>query len=73
MLVPYQHPQTAPIECPQCRRYSIVKHGESEYVCLNCDFRRDLSQQPASGAGGNLLLGLLAFALALLVGSLLTQ
>lgn len=73
MLVPYQHPPTTPIECPQCRRHSIVKHGESEYICLNCDFRRDLSQQPTNGADGNLLLGLLAFALTLLVGSLVTH
>ncbi|PZO39959.1 MAG: hypothetical protein DCF17_12550, partial [Shackletoniella antarctica] len=52
------------IECPHCRRHSVVRHGESEYVCLNCDFRRDLSQPYLSGFG-NVLLGALAFILVL--------
>jgi DNA-directed RNA polymerase subunit RPC12/RpoP len=64
MLGPYPHPQESQIECPHCRRHSVVKHGESEYVCLNCDFRRDLSQ-PYLGGFGNVLLGALAFILVL--------
>ncbi len=44
MMVPYHQPHEPHIECPQCRRHSIVKYGESEYVCLNCDYRRDLSR-----------------------------
>lgn len=70
MLVPYQQQYDPHIECPHCHRHSIVKHGESEYVCLNCDFRRDLAE-PHLGRFGNLLMGLLAFALALMVGELL--
>lgn len=70
MLVPYQQQHDPHIECPHCHRHSIVKHGESEYVCLNCDFRRDLSA-PHLGRFGNLLLGVLAFVLVLLVGQLL--
>ncbi|MBE9157249.1 hypothetical protein IQ265_10500 [Nodosilinea sp. LEGE 06152] len=72
MLVPYHQQHDPHIECPQCRRHSIVRHGESEYVCLNCDFRRDLSE-PHWGRFDNLLMGFLAFALALMVGQLLTQ
>ena len=49
MLVPYPHPQEPQIECPHCRRHSIVRYGESEYVCLNCDYRRDLSHPYFSG------------------------
>lgn len=41
MLVPLNSPDH--IECPNCRRHTVVRHGESEYVCLNCGFRRDLS------------------------------
>jgi hypothetical protein len=59
MLAPYHQPHEPQIECPQCRRHSVVRHGESEYVCLNCDFRRDLSHF------GALLLGALAFAVVL--------
>ncbi|MEO1070583.1 MAG: hypothetical protein AAFW95_15990, partial [Cyanobacteria bacterium J06638_6] len=70
MLVPYNQPHEPQIECPQCRRHSVVRHGESEYVCLNCDFRRDLSQ-PYLGGFGNVMLGVLAFGLVLIVGQLL--
>jgi ribosomal protein L37AE/L43A len=39
------HPETPyPIECPKCHQRSIVQHGESVYVCLSCDFRKDVSQ-----------------------------
>ncbi|HSM82616.1 MAG TPA: hypothetical protein VLS96_13070 [Nodosilinea sp.] len=61
-------PHDPPLECPQCRRHSIVKHGDSEYVCLSCDFRRDLAQTPqSSGLLGNWVLGMLAFALVLML------
>lgn len=42
MLVPLQS-SVQQIECPHCHKHTIVKHGESEYVCLNCNFRRDLT------------------------------
>ncbi len=64
MLAPYHQPHEPQIECPQCRRHSVVRHGESEYVCLNCDFRRDLSQHYQGGFGA-LLLGALAFVVVL--------
>jgi ribosomal protein L37AE/L43A len=35
-------------ECPRCHQHSLVKHGDSIYVCLNCRFRRDVSQQQQS-------------------------
>jgi DNA-directed RNA polymerase subunit RPC12/RpoP len=62
MLTPLQQydPQ---IECPRCRRHTVVRHGESEYVCLNCNFRRDLSTYHWGGNGfwafGFALLGFL--------------
>ncbi len=67
MMVPYHQPHEPHIECPRCRRHSIVKYGESEYVCLNCDFRRDLAQ-PYLGGMGNALLGILTFVAVLAVG-----
>lgn len=70
MLAPYRHPYEPQIECPQCRRHSVVRHGESEYVCLNCDFRRDLAQ-PSQDRDGNVMLGVLAFGLVLILGQLL--
>ncbi|MGB3136601.1 MAG: hypothetical protein WBB18_07345 [Nodosilinea sp.] len=70
MLVPYYQAHGPQIECPHCRRHSIVRHGESEYVCLNCDFRRDLSE-PYLGSLSNLLLGGLTFFLVLIFGQLL--
>jgi transposase-like protein len=71
MLVPYHQQHDPHIECPQCRRHSIVRHGDSEYVCLNCNFRRDLSQSPLGDGPGNLFLGVLAFVLAIALGQYL--
>jgi hypothetical protein len=68
MMVPFHQPHEPQIECPQCRRHSIVKYGESEYVCLSCDFRRDLAQPYVGAAIGNVLLGILAFVVVLAVG-----
>lgn len=31
------------MECPECGRNSLVKHSANVYQCLNCHFRRDLS------------------------------
>lgn len=37
------------IECPHCRRRSIVTHGENRYVCLNCSWERDIDNGWGSG------------------------
>ena len=38
---PVQPPQ---LECPQCGRHTVVMHGEGLYVCLSCDWIRDLNR-----------------------------
>ncbi|WP_035992664.1 hypothetical protein [Leptolyngbya sp. KIOST-1] len=49
MLVPYSdsshphHPHH--LECPHCGRHTIVTKAESYYVCLNCGWERDLSNE----------------------------
>ncbi|MGF1495731.1 MAG: hypothetical protein ACFB8W_02740 [Elainellaceae cyanobacterium] len=32
------------IECPKCGKRTVVLHSADVYQCLNCDFRRDLSE-----------------------------
>lgn len=66
MLVPFHQPHEPQIECPQCRRHSIVKYGESEYVCLSCNFRRDLAQ-PHLGSLSWLLMAFFGLFLAVLM------
>lgn len=34
-----QHPHH--LECPRCQRHTVVLHGESRYVCLNCGWQCD--------------------------------
>ncbi|MGJ3247628.1 MAG: hypothetical protein ACFE0I_16325 [Elainellaceae cyanobacterium] len=34
------------MECPRCGKHSVVRHGDSTYVCINCGFRCDVSEQP---------------------------
>lgn len=41
------HPEAPfPMECPKCHSHSVVQHGDSVYVCLSCDFRKDVSELP---------------------------
>jgi hypothetical protein len=40
------------LECPHCHRHTIVQHGDSEYVCLNCNFRADVQGDSNSANGG---------------------
>lgn len=62
-------------ECPKCHQHTLVHHGESVYVCLNCDFYKDISQskgskkEAESGAGAfNVFIAILiAAALAALI------
>ena len=30
-------------QCPKCRGYHIVKQGENRWICLKCDFSKDLT------------------------------
>lgn len=36
--------QPPQLECPHCGRHTVVMHGESLYVCLSCDWVRDLNR-----------------------------
>lgn len=36
------------IECPKCGKHSIVSLRSGEYACLNCDFRRTISDFQSS-------------------------
>lgn len=38
-----EHPNP-PMECPRCGKRTIVQDGSSIYTCLNCHFRKDVSQ-----------------------------
>jgi hypothetical protein len=31
------------VECPKCGKHTVVRQSEHHYLCLNCDFQRDLS------------------------------
>ncbi|NJL45143.1 MAG: hypothetical protein HC922_04060 [Leptolyngbyaceae cyanobacterium SM2_3_12] len=68
MLVPLpQH--ELPVECPRCRRHTLVRHGESEYVCLNCGFRRNLDHYYPGPGDGFLLFMFFGITLALLLSN----
>lgn len=32
------------LECPRCGKHTVVVRGETRYVCLNCNWWRDLNQ-----------------------------
>jgi|GEM_PF-2073306 len=36
-----QHPHH--LECPRCGKHTVVTQGETRYVCLSCNWRRDLN------------------------------
>jgi len=60
----------AHLACPHCGQNTVVQHG-SVYTCLNCNFRRNVSNESyGDGAIGVLvLLTLFAFIVALLLGN----
>lgn len=33
------------LECPKCGRHTVVMHGVGRYVCLSCDWLRDLNDE----------------------------
>jgi len=45
----YNYNDTQHLECPHCRRHSLVTHGENRYVCLNCGWERDIDNGWGSG------------------------
>lgn len=60
------------LQCPECRKYSVVQKKETLYVCLGCDFKKDLNpppKKPKTNFGIVLSVGVFA----LLLMSVLTQ
>lgn len=53
------------MECPQCSKKALVKHSGNIYQCLNCRFKRDLSDVIANGETNWFLIFILAIALLL--------
>ncbi|MGB7088382.1 MAG: hypothetical protein WBD47_22695 [Phormidesmis sp.] len=49
------------LECPRCGHHSIVTHGESRYVCLNCHWQRDVDGGWGDGPPPFLVLLAIAF------------
>jgi transposase-like protein len=57
------------LACPRCGQNAVVQHG-SVYVCLSCNFRRNVSNNDGDGAIGSMVvLTILAFIVALLMGN----
>ena len=38
-----RHSHVPNLSCPQCQKEAVVQHG-SLYVCLNCHYRKDVSE-----------------------------
>jgi hypothetical protein len=34
------------IECPNCRKHSVIQKSDTVYVCLGCDFKKDINPPP---------------------------
>jgi len=54
------------LACPECGINSVVQHG-SVYVCLNCGFRRNVSE-PDTSVGAIAILALI-FAILMMVAT----
>ncbi|MGJ3246006.1 MAG: hypothetical protein ACFE0I_08035 [Elainellaceae cyanobacterium] len=33
------------LECPKCGKHTIIRSTDMVFQCINCDFRRDMSNQ----------------------------
>jgi ribosomal protein L37AE/L43A len=55
------------LECPKCSKKAVVQRTSDLYLCLSCDFKRDLSKSAPSKPDNDLSLMLMTLMLALLV------
>jgi len=39
---PAMMPSTEAVECPKCKKHSIVKRSPNVFHCLNCNFQKEL-------------------------------
>lgn len=37
------------IECPQCGKHTIVQHQETRYICLSCNWEKDVAEPDRTG------------------------
>ncbi|MGB3494984.1 MAG: hypothetical protein WBA57_19800 [Elainellaceae cyanobacterium] len=54
------------LECPRCGKHSIIHVGDQTYACLNCGFRRNLSNSSSNGVNVIFIVGSVLLLLALL-------
>lgn len=59
--------QVQALECPKCSKKAVVQRTSDLYVCLSCDFKRDLSKLAPSKSDSDLSLMLMVLLTALLV------
>ena len=64
-----QYTDTHPhhLECPRCGRHSVVLYNESIYVCLNCNWERDVSRHRSFGDGPPPFLVILALIIVIVI------
>ena len=59
--------QVQALECRKCSKKAVVQRTSDLYVCLSCDFKRDLSKPAPSKSDNDLSLMLMVLLTALLV------
>lgn len=47
---PAMMPSTEAVECPKCKKHSIVKRSPNLFNCLNCNFQKELPPVSLSSA-----------------------
>ncbi|MGB0563081.1 MAG: hypothetical protein ACPGVO_14945 [Spirulinaceae cyanobacterium] len=53
-----KHPHN--LECPHCKKHTVVLRGEDRYVCLSCGWWEDLNDGQGWGENGAQMLLLMA-------------
>ncbi|MBD2096841.1 hypothetical protein H6F90_17200 [Trichocoleus sp. FACHB-591] len=59
--------QVQALECPKCSKKAVVQRTSDLYLCLSCDFKRDLSKSAPSKSDNDLSLMLMTLLTALLI------
>lgn len=43
------------LECPQCGKHSLVQRTNDVYLCLSCNFKKDLAAPPPKKSNSSIL------------------
>lgn len=43
------------LECPQCGKHSLVQRTNDVYLCLSCNFKKDLAAPPPKKSSFNIV------------------